>query len=87
MAILAVYLLLVNLAGYLLMGADKKRAQNGLWRIPERTLLTVAALGGGPGVLAGMERFRHKTRHLKFTLGVPAIMAVQLLAAYWLFIR
>lgn len=79
--ILTLYLLIINASGFLLMLADKYKAKKKLWRIPEATLIGVAVLGGSIGVLAGMYTVRHKTRHLKFTLGVPVILAVQLLAA------
>ena len=81
MKILGIYLLAVNLAGFILMGADKRRAKKGKWRVRERTLLLAAALGGSVGALAGMLSFRHKTKHLKFTLGVPAILLAQLALA------
>jgi len=76
--VLLVWLLTVNAAGYALMGADKARAQRGARRIRERTLLLTAAAGGSVGVLLGMRRFRHKTKHRKFTVGVPAILLVQI---------
>ena len=66
------------------MLADKHKARKNLWRIPEATLLTAAALGGSIGCLLGMYTVRHKTRHLKFTLGIPLILAVQIFAALWL---
>ena len=71
------YLLIVNAIGFVLMLGDKRMAQKKLWRIPEATLMTVAAIGGSIGSLIGMYTFRHKTRHVKFTLGIPAILAVQ----------
>lgn len=74
----------VNLLGFLLMGADKRRARRGAWRISERTLLLTAALGGSVGAVFGMLVFRHKTKHLKFTLGLPAILTAQTLLALWL---
>lgn len=76
--LILLYLLLINAIGFLLMLTDKRKAQKNLWRIPESTLLWVAALGGSVGSLAGMYTFRHKTRHLKFTLGIPLILALQL---------
>jgi uncharacterized membrane protein YsdA (DUF1294 family) len=80
------YLLLINAAGFLLMRIDKRKAIKNHWRIPERTLMLVAALGGSIGSLLGMYTFRHKTKHLKFTLGIPVILVLQLLlAGYWLF--
>lgn len=80
------YLLIINAAGFLLMLVDKFKAKKNLWRIPEATLMTVAALGGSVGSLIGMYAVRHKTRHLKFTLGIPLILAVQVVAAVWLFL-
>lgn len=71
------YLLIINAAAFLLMLADKQRARKNLWRIPEATLIGVAALGGSAGALLGMYMVRHKTRHLKFTLGIPVILALQ----------
>ena len=71
------YLLLINAAGLLLMRLDKQKARKNRWRIPEATLMTIAALGGSVGSLAGMYLFRHKTKHPKFTLGIPAILAIQ----------
>lgn len=84
--LLLFYLLTINAVGLLIMLADKEKAKKHLWRIPEATLLTVAALGGSLGCLAGMRLFRHKTRKLKFYLGLPAILAAQL-AAGLLFLR
>lgn len=77
--ILTTYLVLVNAAAFVLMLSDKQKAKKGAWRIPERTLLTAAVLGGSIGSIAGMYLFRHKTRHLKFKIGLPLILAVQLL--------
>lgn len=79
-----VYLLLINAAAFLLMLADKQKAKKNLWRIPEATLMMSAALGGSIGALAGMYTFRHKTKHLKFTLGIPAILIVQIVLALWI---
>ena len=72
------YLIIINAAGFLLMLADKRKARRGAWRIPEATLIGAAALGGSIGVLAGMYLVRHKTKHLKFTIGVPLILFIQL---------
>ena len=81
MIILIVYLLIINALGFLLMLADKVKAKKNLWRIPEATLMWVAALGGSLGSILGMNVFRHKTKHLKFSLGLPAILAVQVVLA------
>ena len=73
-----VYLILINAAGFVLMLADKHKARKKLWRIPEATLLTAAVLGGSLGTLLGMYAFRHKTRHLKFSIGVPVILVLHI---------
>ena len=59
------------------MLGDKWKAKKNRWRLRESTLLIVAALGGSVGSLAGMYLFRHKTLHLKFTVGIPLILAAQ----------
>ena len=85
MKFLILYLLLINAAGFLLMLIDKYKAKKNLWRIPEATLMLVAALGGSIGSLFGMYTVRHKTKHLKFVLGIPAILIVQGCLFYFLF--
>lgn len=75
------YLFLINAAGFILMLADKWKAKKNKWRTPEKTLMTVAAVGGSLGVLLGMYTARHKTQHPKFTIGIPVILAVQIVAA------
>lgn len=81
MKILLVYLLTVNAAAFILMLADKFKAKRNLWRIPESTLMTSAAIGGSIGALLGMYTVRHKTQHPKFTIGIPVILALQVVAA------
>ena len=78
--ILCLYLTLINALAFSLMLADKHRARKKQWRIPEAVLMTTAALGGSLGALLGMYTVRHKTRHPKFTIGIPLILALQLLA-------
>ena len=75
-------LLAVNLAAFLLFGLDKWKAKNHRWCVPERTLLLFAAAGGSAGALLGMYLFHHKTNKPKFYLGVPAILALQVLLLY-----
>lgn len=87
MKYLLLYLLIINAAGFLLMHADKQKAKRGAWRIPEATLLWVAVLGGSIGSLAGMNLFRHKTKHPKFTIGIPVILTLQVIAAGVLLIK
>lgn len=86
MKLLLIYLLIINAAGFALMLADKRKAKKNRWRIPEATLMGIAALGGSVGSLLGMYTVRHKTKHLKFTLGIPVILALQVVAAVWIFI-
>lgn len=76
------YLILVNILAFFLMGIDKKKARTGAWRIPEKTLFLSAILGGSIGAIAGMQLFRHKTKHRTFVVGMPVIFLVQLLLAY-----
>lgn len=84
--LILLYLLIINAVGFLLMLVDKLKAKKNLWRIPEATLLTAAALGGSIGCLIGMYTVRHKTKHLKFTIGVPLILIAQIALAVWLFL-
>lgn len=59
---------------------DKIKAKKKRWRIPEATLFLVAAVGGSIGSLIGMYTFRHKTKHMSFVVGMPLILAVQIVA-------
>ncbi len=74
-----IYILAINLIGFAAMWYDKLLARAGKHRIPESRLLLFAAAGGGLGVFIGMQVFNHKTKNLKFTLGVPAIIIGQIL--------
>lgn len=76
--IFLVYLLIVNALGFILMLVDKIKARKNLWRIPEATLFLMAAIGGSIGSILGMYTFRHKTKHVSFLLGMPLILAVQI---------
>lgn len=73
------YLAILNITGFLLMGIDKYKAVHKHFRIPERVLFGAALLGGSFGAIAGMYLFRHKTRRLTFTAGMPLILIVQLI--------
>ncbi len=78
---LLVYLLSVNALGFVLMLSDKKKAQKNHYRIPERTLIFTAIVGGSLGCYLGMQLFRHKTKHPLFYIGIPVILAIQILLA------
>ena len=84
MELLVLYLILMNAAAFILMLADKWKARKNKWRIPEATLLGSALLGGSVGALLGMYTSRHKTKHPKFTIGIPLILAVQIVALVWI---
>lgn len=79
--LLLLYLLAVNIAGFAMMGIDKKRAVRRAWRIPETALFLTALIGGSAGSLLGMYTFRHKTKHWYFVIGMPVILAVQIFLA------
>ena len=85
MDILLLYLIIMNALAFVLMLADKVKARKKAWRIPERTLLGIAAIGGSLGAFLAMQMFRHKTRHLKFTIGIPVMLVIQclLLVIIW----
>ena len=74
---LLIYLILINAVSFILMLVDKYKARKNLWRIPEATLLGIAVLGGSFGAILGMHAARHKTKHLKFSLGLPLILGLQ----------
>ncbi|MDO4193451.1 MAG: DUF1294 domain-containing protein [Erysipelotrichaceae bacterium] len=77
MILFALWVVFWNLLAYLMFWLDKQYARKDMWRIPEKTLIISALLGGSVGALLGMKHFRHKTKHPKFTLGIPAILIVQ----------
>ena len=83
--IIPAYLIVLNLLAFLLIGLDKAKARRHRWRIPEKTLFLSAILGGSIGAIAGMQLFRHKTKHASFRIGMPCILILQLaLAAYFI---
>ncbi len=82
-----IYLLIINLIGFLAMGIDKLKAKKDWWRIPEGTLLMIAILGGGIGSILGMYTFRHKTKKLKFTVGMPTILISEIALIIYCFIK
>ena len=84
MGIFWLYLLTINIIAFLLMKNDKQRAIRRQARISESNLLLFGLLGGSLGEYLGIYAFKHKTRHHKFTYGLPLIMIIQLLFLYWL---
>ena len=85
MELLIIYLMVINVFGFFSMGIDKEWAQKRHWRIPERTLLIMAILGGGLGTWLGMYMFRHKTKHDYFVRIVSVLMVIQL-ALFFVFL-
>ena len=75
------YLIIINAVGLILMLTDKRAARKSAWRIPEARLMRIALAGGCFGIYAGMLLFRHKTKHPKFSIGVPVIMVFHILLA------
>ena len=82
--IFSIYLLLINFVSFSSMGIDKRKAIRKQYRIPEKTLFFLALLGGSIGSILGMRVFRHKTKHLSFCVGMPAILILQLAVAYFI---
>lgn len=82
--LLYLYLGMINLIGFFIMFIDKNRAIHKQWRIPEKTLLLISLIGGSIGMYIGMQVFRHKTKHLKFTIGIPLIFIIEAITAIYL---
>ena len=80
-----IYLVVINIIGFLAMFIDKQKAKRGSWRIPEKSLFIITFLGGGVGTISGMYLFRHKTRKIYFTVGFPVILISEIaLVVYWI---
>lgn len=85
MIVFVLYLVLINLIAFILYGADKYKAQHEQWRVPEKVLIGLALIGGSVGAILGMRIFHHKTRHKLFSIGLPLILAIQLLLIMFAF--
>ena len=86
-SVAGLWLTLVNLWAFALMGFDKRRSRTDKRRVAELTFFSLALLGGSPGAILGMYTFRHKTRHWYFRYGLPAILAAQLALAWLVWTR
>ena len=75
--LLLVYIVIINIAAFFMFGIDKRRARKNKWRVPEKTLLIMAAIGGSVGALLGMTTFHHKTKKWKFKLLIPLFLILQ----------
>lgn len=82
---LTVYILIINLVTAFVYFLDKQNAKKNLYRVSEKTLILLAVIGGSVGALSAMFIFRHKTKHLLFTVGIPLIIFLQLALGYFLF--
>ena len=80
------YLLIINIIGFFAMGIDKKKAEKMKWRIPEKTFFLITLFGGGIGTIAGMYTFRHKTKKKYFTIGLPAILIIEVFCVLYLWL-
>ena len=85
--IISCYILGINAVTFIVYGIDKLKAKRGKWRIPESTLLLLAAIGGSIGAWLGMKVWHHKTMHKKFQYGVPLLLILQLVLGAYLCIR
>lgn len=84
MKILIIYFLVMCIITFSLMYIDKHKAIKGEWRISEATLINLSILGGGIGAYLGMYTFRHKTKHPKFTIGIPIAIIFNLISIYFI---
>lgn len=82
--VLIAWIVIMSVYGLFMMGFDKRRARQGGWRIPERTLWTIALFGGGIGMYLGMQLFRHKTRHTSFRVGFLMLALIDAAVCIWL---
>lgn len=85
MKFIFIYIVFTNILLFTLMAIDKQKAKLRQWRISEKTLFILALIGGSIGGILGMYTFRHKTKHLKFTLGFPAIILFQVITIFLFF--
>ena len=83
-----IYFISINIFGFFIMWLDKQKAKKGRWRIPEKTLFIITALGGGIGTIAGMYTFRHKTQKVAFVIGFPVITILEIICIiYFLIVK
>jgi len=85
--IIVVYVVIMNITGFIVMGADKKKAREQAWRIKESTLFLISLIGGSAGTLFGMYFFRHKTKHWYFVVGMPLILLLHVAIAIFILMR
>jgi len=81
--IIVIVSILLNFAGFVIAAIDKRRAIKKIWRIPEKYFFLISIVGGFPGVYSGFITFRHKTKHIKFMIGLPLIFIAQLVILFY----
>lgn len=84
---IVIYFVVINLFGFFIMWLDKRKAKKGAWRIPEKTLFIITAIGGGIGTTAGMYAFRHKTQKVQFVIGFPFITILEIVTVVYFILR
>ena len=82
-----IYFIVINIIGFFIMWLDKRKAIKGSWRIPEKTLFIITALGGGNGTIAGMYTFRHKTQKIQFVIGFPFITILEIVTIVYFVLK
>ncbi len=82
-----IYFIIINIFGFFIMWLDKRKAKKGAWRIPEKTLFIITALGGGIGTTAGMYVFRHKTQKIQFVIGFPFITILEIITIIYFILK
>ena len=82
-----IYFIIINDFGFFIMWLDKRKAKKGAWRIPEKTLFIITALGGGIGTTAGMYVFRHKTQKIQFVIGFPFITILEIITIIYFILK
>lgn len=80
---LDIYALIITIYTFIAFWLDKRYSVKGSWRLPEKYLLGLCLIGGSVGAYIAMKLFRHKTKHLKFTIGVPLIFLIQCVLTYY----
>ena len=82
MKVFLIYVIIINIIAFAAMGYDKRKAKRHQWRVSENTLMLLALLMGAAGSFAGMYTFRHKTKHMKFVIGVPVCFLINVAVMY-----
>lgn len=84
---IVIYFIVINLFGFFIMWLDKRKAKRGAWRIPEKTLFIITAIGGGIGTTAGMYVFHHKTQKIQFVIGFPFITILEIVTIIYFLVK